>query len=230
MALPVLIFGKSGSGKSRSLKNFGEDEIFLVNVEGKTLPFKKKFKYVLTKGADDIDLIIRQLQKMPCKAAVIDDAGYIMTHKFMREHRDKKGNASFEMYDGIADAMYNLVKKIKTNVPEEDKIVYIVMHEDIDDFGNTKLKTLGRLLDNKVCLEGMVTICIRCMSENGKHYFKTRTDGTDITKTPEDMFQDDAIDNDLKAVDTAIREYYGFTEEAEPEATDGENQSDNQTA
>lgn len=207
MAIPVLLYGKSGAGKSRSLKFFGEEEIMLVNVEGKTLPFKNNFKYIFK--TDKVDTIIEQCIKMPCKAAVIDDAGYIMTHNFMNNHRNKKGNASFEMYDDIADQMYLLVKRIKDEVPE-DKIIYIVMHEDVDDYGNTKLKTLGKLLDNKVCLEGMITIVIRCMSDNGKHFFRTQTDGFDVTKTPEDMFAEAEIDNNLKFVDDRIREFYGM--------------------
>lgn len=207
MGLPVLIYGKSGSGKSRSLKSFAENEILLVNVEGKPLPFRKKFEYVLK--SDNVNLIIQQIIKMPCKVAVIDDAGYLMTHHFMENHKSKKGNASFEMYDTIADTMYQLVKMIRDNV-QEDKIVYIVMHEDTDDFGATKLRTIGKLIDNKVCLEGMVTICIRCMSDGGKHFFRVQTNGMDITKTPEDMFDKPEIENDLKAVDQAIREYYGI--------------------
>lgn len=151
--------------------------------------------------------MINQFKKMPCKAAVVDDCGYLMTHYFMQHHREKSSNQSFEMYDSIADIMYSLVDLIKREVPE-DKIIYLILHEDVDDFGNTKLRTIGRLLDNKVCLEGMVTICIRCISDNGKHYFLTRTDGRDVVKTPEDLFGDEIIDNNLKLVDTAIREYY----------------------
>lgn len=208
MGIPVLVYGKSGSGKSRSLKNFAEDEILLLNIEGKPLPFRKKFKYTLK--TDNLNIITQQIAKMPCKAAVIDDAGYLMTHLFMDNHKAKKGNASFEMYDTIADTMYNLVKRVKDDIAE-DKIVYIIMHEDTDDFGSTKLRTIGKLIDSKVCLEGMVTICIRCMSDNGRHFFRVHTGGNDITKTPEDMFDKPEIDNDLKAVDTAIREYYGIT-------------------
>lgn len=207
MGVPVLIYGKSGSGKSRSLKNFADDEILFVNVEGKQLPFRKKFKYEMK--SDNLNSITQQLIKMPCKAAVIDDAGYLMTHYFMDNHKAKKGNASFEMYDTIADTMYQLVKRIKEEL-EDDKIVYIMMHEDTDDYGQTKLRTIGRLIDNKVCLEGMVTICIRCMSDGGKHFFRVQTNGSDITKTPEEMFDTAEIDNDLKLVDTAIREYYGM--------------------
>ena len=207
MGIPVYIYGKSGSGKSRSLKNFAEDEILLVNVEAKPLPFRSKFKYVLK--TDNIGTIIQQMQKMPCKTAVIDDAGYLMTHFFMRHHRNKSGNASFEMYDNIADMMYNLIRDIKKKLPD-DVIVYLILHEDKNDYGDVKLLTLGKLLDSKVNLQGMVTICLRCMSENGKHFFRTVTDGSDITKAPEEMFSDAEIENDLKTVDTAIREYWGL--------------------
>lgn len=209
MGMPVLIYGKSGSGKSRSMKFFGEEEILLINIEGKELPFRNSFKYRCR--TDSTDTIIEQIKKMPCKTAVIDDAGYLMTHHFMNNHRQKKGNSSFDMYDDIADKMYFLVQRIKTEVPE-DRIVYIVLHEDTNDMGDTKIRTIGRLIDNKVCLEGMVTICIRCMSDNGKHFFRTQTDGFDITKTPEGMFDDNEIDNNLKFVDDTIRQFYGWKE------------------
>lgn len=212
MGLPVLIYGKSGSGKSRSMKFFGEEEILLINIEGKTLPFRESFKYVCR--TDNLDTIIEQLAKMPCKSAVIDDAGYLMTHHFMNNHRNKKGNASFDMYDDIADKMYFLVRRIKNELPD-DVIVYIVLHEDTNDIGETKLRTIGKLIDNKVCMEGMVTICIRCMSDNGKHFFRTQTDGFDITKTPEEMFEEAEIDNNLKLVDDAIRTFYGWKEPEE---------------
>ena len=204
-----MIYGKSGSGKSRSLKFFAEDEILLVNVEGKQLPFRSKFKYQLK--TDNTDTIISQMAKMPCKVGVIDDAGYLMTHHFMNNHRNKKGNASFDMYDDIADTMYFLVQNIKNNLPE-DVIVYIMLHEDTSDAGDTKIRTIGKLIDNKVCLEGMVTICIRCMSDNGKHFFRTQTDGFDISKTPEEMFEEVEIDNNLKFVDDTIRDFYGWRE------------------
>lgn len=208
MGLPVLIYGKSGSGKSRSLKFFKEDEIILLNTEQKELPFRRRFKK--TGSSDDIGKIIATINQNPEKVVVIDDAGYIMTHLFMANHRNKKGNASFEMYDDIADAMYELVRKIKTEVKDPQKIVYIMLHEDTDDYGATKLRTIGKQLDRKVCLEGMVTICIRCMSENGRHFFRTVTDGSDITKTPEEMFSGPEIENNLKLVDDTIREFYGW--------------------
>lgn len=204
----VLVYGKSGSGKSRSMKFFAEDEAFLVNVERKALPFRGHFKYVFE--SDNIDRIKVGLKKMPTKVAVIDDAGYLITNQFMRGHSGgKKGASVFDLYNDLADSFWGLFKFIKDELPK-DVIVYVMMHEDTADSGLTRLKTIGKLLDDKVCLEGMVTVCLRCMSNNGKHYFRTQTDGLDISKSPEDMFADLEIDNNLKAVDTAIRSYYHF--------------------
>ena len=214
----VLVYGKSGSGKSRSLKFFGEDEILLINIEGKELPFRNTFKYICR--TDSLDTIITQIQKMPCKIAVIDDAGYLMTHHFMDNHRNKKGSASFDMYDDIADTMYFLVKRIKKDTPD-DVIVYVLLHEDTNDMGETKIRTIGKLIDNKVCLEGMVTVCLRCMSDNGKHFFRTQTDGFDISKSPEEMFEDTEIDNNLKMVDDTIRAFYGLNKETKKKGAKG---------
>lgn len=211
MGLPVLIYGKSGSGKSRSLKFFDENEILFLNTERKELPFRKKF--AMTGFSDDPDRILAWAKQSQKKAIVIDDAGYIMTHLFMANHRIKKGNAQFEMYNDIADVMYNIIQRVKKELPA-DVIVYIILHEDTDDSGTTRIRTLGKLLDQKVCMEGMVTICIRCMSDaNGRHFFRTVTDGADITKTPEEMFEDPEIDNNLKLVDETIREFYGWNKE-----------------
>lgn len=212
MGIPVAVYGKSGSGKSRSLKNFAEDEIFFINVEKKLLPFRKKFKYELK--SDDPKLIMEQLAKMPTKVAVIDDTTFIMTNLFMRKHRNMKGNQQFDLYNDIADGIWSMYEFVKNKLPN-DVIVYFIHHEDSDDFGQTRIKTIGKLLDSKVCIEGIVTICIRCMSKDGKHYFKVDTDGSDITKAPEEMFSEGEFENDLKLVDTIIREYYDMNEEKE---------------
>ena len=201
----ILIYGKSGSGKSRSLKNFGPEEIFLVNVIGKELPFRTKFKYVSV--TDSVDTIIAGLKRMPCKTAVIDDAGYLMTSQFMAGHsQPKKGSSSFDLYNDIADQFWKLIREIKA-LPE-DVNVYITMHEDTSDYGDTRLRTIGKLLNEKVCIEGMSTIVLRCVTMGSEHFFQTQTDGSDITKAPEEMFEGEKIENDLKAVDARIREFY----------------------
>ena len=210
MAEVVLIYGKSGAGKSRSLKNFAEDEIFYVNVTDKRLPFPHGFKFMST--TDKVETILEGVKKMPCKTAVIDDAGYIMTNMFMRKHGDTaKGNDVFKLYNDIADKMWLLILGLKNMPDSSDKIVYLTFHEEKGDSGDSKLLTIGKLLDQKCCLEGLCTIVLHCLIKGGKHIFMTNSDGYDIAKSPEDMFPLE-IENDLKAVDDRIREFYGIKE------------------
>lgn len=203
----VFVYGKSGSGKSRSLINFGEDEIFLVNTIGKRLPFRSKFKYEIK--TDDFGKIANGLRKMPTKTAVIDDSGYLMTNAFMRGHSaPKSGSSTFDLYNDIADSFWSLITIIKNELPD-DVIVYMIMHEDTTDYGETKLRTIGKLLSEKVCIEGMSTVVLRCVVRDGKHLFLTQSDGNDISKSPEGMFELE-IENDLKFVDDSIRSYWGL--------------------
>lgn len=212
MGIPVIIYGKSGSGKTTSLRNFGKDEILYVNVEKKALPFRGDFTYHM--ASEKSAVIVEQLQRLgsdiPCKTAVIDDLTYIMVNNFMRRHRDMKGNAQFELYNDIADYIWNIFEAVRRL--KDDIIVYIVMHEDTNDYGTTKIRTIGSLLDNKVVPEGIVTICLRAMTTKDGHIFRTVTDGSDITKAPFDMFDTDEIPNDLKMIDSIIRDYYELTE------------------
>lgn len=203
----VIIYGKSGTGKSRSLKEFGEDEILFVNTVNKRLPFQKKFKYEYKTA--DVEKVKNALKKMPTKTAVIDDFGYQQTAKFMAGHNQRSGGSSFDLYNAIADDAYGLIMYIKEELPD-DIIVYLIMHEETSDYGDTKLKTIGKLLDQKVCVEGMVTICLRAMKEGtSKYFFRTQSDGQDISKSPEGLF-DLQIENNLKSVDDAIRAFWGL--------------------
>lgn len=210
MGEPILVYGKSGSGKSRSLKNFSEDEIFLVNVLSKRMPFQKKFKYVA--NTRDYSKIKNQLLKMPenIKVAVIDDAGYLQTSQFMAGHSEpKKGSTTFDLFNQIGDDFWKLVLFVKEQLPN-DVFVYFIMHEISNDVGEIKIRTIGKLLDEKVCLEGMFTVCLHCMVNGDKHYFRTQASSNDIAKSPEEMFELE-IENDLKAVDTRIREYWDIS-------------------
>ena len=178
----------------------------MINVLDKPLPFKGKILQVAT---DDYEQVKRCLASSTAKSLVVDDAGYLITNYFMRNHSSKgQGNAIFSMYNTLADNFWKLVEYIK-HLPE-DKIVYIIMHEDTDDFGNVKPKTIGKLLDEKICLEGMFTIVLRCIQENGKHLFVTQADGGAVSKSPMGMFEELEINNDLLYVDNKIREYYGL--------------------
>lgn len=221
MAEPVVIYGKSGTGKSTSLENFADDEILYGNITGKRLPFRKQFKYNMV--TDDVDKIKRTLSKCPdfIKVIVLDDAGYLMTNQFMRGHSgDKSGGNTFDLFNSIADNFWGLINFIKS-LPE-DKIVYIIMHEDTNDFGERKIRTIGKLLNEKVCIEGMCTVVLRSETMGGKYSFVTQNEGNDISKSPKGMFSEIRIPNDLKAVDTAIREYWGLTPSPAPKTEEKE--------
>jgi energy-coupling factor transporter ATP-binding protein EcfA2 len=204
MGIPVLIIGKSGSGKSTSLRNFN-DGIGIINVLGKPFPFKNKLPSVTT---DNYDKVKSVLEKSTAKSLVIDDSGYLITNHFMREHSSTgKGNGVFSLYNDIGDSFWGLVEFVIKKLPN-DKIVYFMMHEDKNDFGDIRPKTIGKMLDEKVCLEGMFSVALRCVFENNEHKFMTQSNGLDIAKSPMGMFETVEIDNDLKFVDTKIREYW----------------------
>ena len=208
MGIPVLIIGKSGSGKSTALRNFEENELALVNVLRKPLPFRKKFESTI--NTDKYQTIMKLILKTNKKAIVIDDAGYLITNQFMSNHsKVGGGSAVFDLYNTLGDSYWSLIEFVKNKL-DNDKIVYFNMHEDKNDFGDIRPKTIGKLLDEKVCIEGMFTIVLRCMNDKNRHYFITQSDGQDVSKTPLEMFKEAEIDNDLKMVDTTIREYYGL--------------------
>ena len=151
----------------------------------------------------------KALKGAPAKSIVIDDAGYLITNFFMRNHSTKgKGNDVFGLYNQMADDFWRLIQDTVINELPPDKIVYIIMHEDTDDYGNIKAKTIGKLLDEKVCIEGQCTVVLRCVNNMTEHKFITQSDGSAISKSPEGMFEDMEIPNDLLLVDNAIREYY----------------------
>lgn len=208
MAL-IINLGKSGSGKSYAMRNLPPEKTLVVNTIGKDFPFKSSFKYVLNSSEVNkmTDQITKAVNSGKVKIIVLDDIGYVFTTMFMSRHRNMKGNQSFELYNDIADTMWNLINFLK-NLPR-DVNVYMNFHEDTNDYGATKIKTIGKLLDDKVCIEGMVTIVLRFMSADGKHFVRTVTDGNDIVKSPVDLFPQDEMDNDLLEIDNCIRAFYG---------------------
>lgn len=205
MATPVLIIGKSGSGKSTSLRNCtGNPDWNLIRVLNKPLPFKGKIDGWKT---DDYQTVMKCLGQSKAKNIVLDDAGYLITNHFMRGHSSAgAGNGVFTLYNNIGDYFWQLIQFI-IKLPE-DKIVYVIMHEEKNDFGDIKPKTIGKLLDEKVCIEGMFTIVLRCIEESGKHWFVTQSNDGAVSKSPIGMFETLTIDNDLLIVEKAIREYY----------------------
>jgi hypothetical protein len=201
MAIIVMVYGQSGTGKSTSLRNFKPEDVCIVNVSGKPLPFKNKHK---TFNTDDYMAIDAAIKKAPAKSIVIDDATYLMTGEYMRTAKV----TGYQKFTDMALNYYTLVKA--ASALPADKVVYFMGHSDTDANGNEKFKTIGKMLDEKVTLEGMFTIVLKTVVTDGKYQFSTRNSGQDTVKTPLGMFNDVLIDNDLAMVDKTIREYYGI--------------------
>lgn len=199
--IPVLIIGASGSGKSTSMRNFNEKELGVVNVLSKPLPFKNSLKMADTDNYEEIKQIIANA-KTP--AIVIDDSNYLITNEFMRTCKD----TGFQKYNDMGNHFWDLVNFTKNL--DGDKIIYFFMHSETTEDGRIIPKTIGKMLNEKVCIEGMFTIVLRAMYDNGKYIFKTKTNGYDVCKTPLDMFSEEIIENDLKQVDSIIRDYYNL--------------------
>jgi hypothetical protein len=154
-------------------------------------------------------MVFKCLTKTVKNSIVIDDAGYLIVNMFMRGHSNAgSGNAVFGFYNRVGDSFWNLIEFVKS-MPE-NKIVYFIMHEDKNESGDIRPKTIGKILDEKVCIEGMFTIVLRAIKTNDKYVFKTQSDGMDVSKSPLEMFEDVEIPNDLKFVDDAIRNYWNL--------------------
>ena len=201
MAIITMIYGQSGTGKSTSLRNFRPDQVGLINVSGKPLPFRSEIPSIVT---DDYTHIRQALSSAKAKSIVIDDATYLMVDEFMR-------NAKMPGYQKFTDMAFNFFQLIESaRLLPDDKIVYFLGHSDRDQDGNEKFKTIGKLLDEKVTLEGKFTIVLKTVVKDGKYYFQTQNNGQDTVKSPIGMFKDELIDNDLAEVDRIIREYYNI--------------------
>lgn len=212
MGIGVLIIGKSGSGKSASLRNFKQDEVGIINVISKPLPFKNN---LITVDTDNYEDIKKLLKGSKTKSIVIDDAGYLITNQFMRKHSSTGGgNAVYNLYNELADNYWNLVEKEIKNSPK-DRIVYVIMHEERNEFGDVKPKTIGKLLDDKVCVEGLFSIVLRAKKVDKNYYFFTQSTENDVAKSPIGMFEELYIENDLKKVDDIIRNFYNLNNKEE---------------
>jgi hypothetical protein len=199
MGIPVLILGASGSGKSTSMRNFEPEEIGIFNVASKPLPFRKKLPKV---NNATYQIIYKVLQNPSLKKYVIDDSQYLMAFESF-DHAKETGYAKFT---NMALNFRNLIDFVVTRVPD-DVIVYFLHHTELTDDGKLKAKTLGKMLDNQLTVEGLFSIVLLCQVEGSEHFFITNSDGSNPAKSPMEMF-DMKIDNDLKFVDKTIREYY----------------------
>lgn len=200
MGIPVLILGESGSGKSSSLRNFEPEDVSIFNVAAKPLPFRKKLPM---KATADYGTIIQSIQKSQKKAFVIDDSQYLLCFESFAKAKE----TGYGKFTDMALNFYNLVQFVIRNTPP-DVLVYFLHHTDTDsNTGKVRAKTLGKMLDTQLTVEGLFSIVLLCFTDGKKHIFLTQSDGTTTAKSPMDLFEPE-IDNDLKAVDAAIRDYY----------------------
>lgn len=206
MAVLVMIYGQSGTGKSTSLRNFKGEEVAVVNVSGKPLPFRGDIKPY---NSDNYSKIMAAIKATERKSIVIDDATYLMVNEFMRTAKQ----TGYQKYTDMA-VSFNQLIEFAAALPD-DKIVYFMGHSDQADDGREHFKTIGKMLDNYVTVEGRFTIVLKTVVQDGKYMFATQNNGQDTVKSPMGMFDAALIDNDLKAVDDAIREYWGLSEKNE---------------
>ena len=207
MGIAVLILGESGSGKSASMRNFVESDVRILNVASKPFPFRNvnklkkadKATYSMIKGA---------VSSGKSLSYVVDDAQYLMAF----ESFEKANEIGYAKFTNMAKNYEEMLRYIQEETTP-DTIVYIMQHIETDENGKVKAKTLGRMLDQQLTIEGLFTIVLLCKADRNKHYFVTQSDGTNPCKSPMGMFDEIEIDNDLKLVDDAIREYYGLKEQ-----------------
>lgn len=210
-----MILGESGTGKTCSLRNMNPQDVFLIQAVPKPLPFKSAGWEIRTTEnpigsiyqTDNSAKICNALSKISKPIVVIDDFQYTMSNEFMRRISDaKQGASAFEKFNDIAKNAWDILNAAAAC----GKRVYILGHTSIDEHGKTKAKTIGKLLDEKITIEGLVTIVLKTAVINGQFVFSTKNSGADTVKSPMGMFEDEHIENDLAEVDKKICEYYSI--------------------
>lgn len=208
-----MVLGESGTGKSASLRNLDPETTFLIQAVSKPLPFRNSWQPT-TKENPKGSIFVCDNAPTICKAMVaaaangktqiiIDDFQYVMANEFMR----RSGETGFGKFTEIAKHAWDIVmaaQQLPANVT-----LYVLSHTETNDQGKTKVKTIGKLLDEKITLEGLFTIVMRTAVDDGNYYFSTQNSGFDTVKTPMEMFDNKLIENDLALVDQTIKSYFG---------------------
>ncbi|CAJ48897.1 ATP-binding protein [Bordetella avium] len=216
MSIAVMILGPSGSGKSFSLRNFSPEDVHLIQPIRKPLPFKSADWALRTpenKGGsriqtDDPQSIVTALKKSKRDIIIVDDYQAVLTNELMRRSTE----TGFQKFADIGRGAWDIFQSAGEQA--EHKRIYILAHTQTDDHGNVRMKTVGKMVDEKIVPEGYFTIVLRAEQINGQHVFATQSNGQDCCKSPPGMFESMHIPNDLAAVDAAICEFYGITQPA----------------
>lgn len=214
MSISTVILGESGTGKSASMRNLDPANTLLIQVVKKPLPFRSKgWAYFDPKNnptgnifvSDDWQAMSAIMRRTKRKVIVVDDFQYVLANEFMRRS-DERGYDKFTEIAKHAWELFNVA-----NTLADDVRVYLLSHTATDEQGNTKIKTIGKMLDEKITPEGLFTIVLRTVVTDKDYLFSTRNNGHDTVKTPIGLFDSERIPNDLAAVDTAISTYYELT-------------------
>lgn len=217
MSIATMILGQSGTGKTASLRNLNPVDVLLIQAVKKPLPFRAIGWGPCTKGTpdgstivtDNAHTIVGAMQRTHKPIIVIDDFQYILANEFMRRVLDNEtGNSAFAKYKEIARNAWDIL--MCAGKLADTTRVYILAHTQQDESGHVKAKTIGKLLDEKITLEGLLTIVMRTTVINGQYLFSTQNNGMDTVKTPMQMFDSEHIENDLATVDKTVCEYYNL--------------------
>lgn len=212
MGKVVLIMGRSGSGKTASLRNMDLKKVGIFNVAGKPLPFRTTKDITMANGAQ-YGVIYKSLIANKLKTYVIDDAGYLMAF----EGLDRAKETGYNKFTEMAKHYYDLVQ-IAISKTSDDTVIFFINHTDTDEYG-TRAKSYGKMLDSQLgSIEGLFTCVIQAVNDKGEYKFIVKGDGTSTVKTPMGMFDVPEIENDLQVVEDTIREYYDITQEVKKNA------------
>lgn len=225
MANKILIMGESGTGKSTSMQKFGKTaqsalKIAIVNPVGKPLPFGKDLYNPgserdcpfassierlngVTEARKICNFMDEQVSKGK-KVIVVDDFQYILSVPYMKRIKE----SGWDKWNDFGDNYFTILDHVNT-LPD-DVNVYFLTHTETLENGITTIKLIGKLLREKITIEGLFTIVLQTQVNEGNYYFLTQNSGKNTVKSPMGMFHDYSIDNDLMFVDDVVRTYYGM--------------------
>lgn len=224
MSIPILIIGNSGTGKSYSLRNFEEADVSILNVQNKLLPFFDKhlesvnipglaMQLEAKNGVKPLRVDIVQswlINHHEKRAVVVDDAGFLISEMFVRwSTGDEAYDNKYQVYTDIAARIWNMFQNVIED-GDSTRIVYFTFHQDKQQDGSIDILTVGKLLNEKLMIRGLVTCTLQSEKIGDRYGF--HTNNANPAKCPPGLFSEEFIDNDLKAVDTRIREAYRLDE------------------
>ena len=224
----VLVMGESGTGKSRSIKNLDSTETYIINVVDKDLPFKgaRKLykstyrdadgnkiqgnKYASDNHSKIVDILNYIDKKAPnIKNIIIDDFQYIMFNEFM----GKAHETGFQKFTVIQQHAFDVLSTISKL--RDDLYCFVLSHTQVSKEGLSRFKTLGCMLDDKITVEGLFTVVLHSIVDNNEYKFLTQNTGSHLAKSPEEMFSERLINNDLQFVKDKMESYYNEDTEFE---------------